>query len=101
MIKYVQQPQRRRRGWHPEPAREVPVSYRVESARGGTDSILIRRWHSDSVTCVPAKAHPRYTVGRDGQHLLIGFDELMCKHGGDFADCIANAELTRLGIEDD
>jgi hypothetical protein len=100
MIIYVQPTQRRRRGWHPSPSPDVPASYRVEATRGSTDSSLIRRWYTDDVTRVPWNAHPRYVIGRDGQHRLIGFDELMCQHSGDFADCMSNAELTRLGIDD-
>lgn len=100
MIKNVQPTQSRRRGWHPEPSREVPVSYRIEPARGSADGALIRKWHSDRVTCVPAEAHPRYVTIATGQMRLVGFDELMCRHSGDFADCIASAEVTRLGIED-
>lgn len=100
MIVYVQ-PIRTRRGWNPTVSVETPTEYRIEPAsRDGKLFALVRRWYTDRVTSVPATAHPRYANGADGQPRLIGFDELMCQHRGDFADCIATAELTRLGIGD-
>ena len=76
-----------------EPA-VIAVEYRVITVRGSTDRQLIRRWLTDDVTRVPRGAHARYSTTDDGRWYIVGFDEHLCQHGGDFAECIEQAENT-------
>ncbi len=67
--------------------RRVKATYHVVERHNR----LVRRWHTQQPGLVPARAHARYATTRDGRSRLLGFEELMCQHSGDFDKCIANA----------